>query len=195
VTRLEVHPLTPDRWDDFLALAGERGLYSGCWCMWWRVSGAEFSAQAGAGLKARLQQLVDDGREPGLLGYRGGEPVGWVSVAPREEFGRLERSPKLRRVDDTPVWSIACFYVDPAHRHQGVGRALLDAAVVHARRRGARTVEGYPIDPSGFQRPPDEATLYTGELSVFLDAGFEEVERRGGRPIVRRLTSGRRRPR
>jgi len=31
---LEVHPVAPDRWDDLVDVAGERGFMSGCWYMW-----------------------------------------------------------------------------------------------------------------------------------------------------------------
>jgi GNAT superfamily N-acetyltransferase len=181
---LEVHAVTPDRWDDLAELAGERGFTSGCWCMWWRVSSKEFDERHGAGLRGDLQELVARGPEPGLLAYVDGAPAGWVAVAPREEYPRLDRSPKLRRLDDRPVWSITCFTIHRRHRRRGVAAALLDAAVDFARRRGAEVVEAYPIDTAGGKR--SSADLYTGTLAMFERAGFEEVARRGGRPIVRR---------
>jgi GNAT superfamily N-acetyltransferase len=181
---LEVHPVTPDRWDDLVALAGERGFSSGCWCMWWRVTSKEFEERHGAGLRQDLQDLVAAGPEPGVLAYVDGEPAGWVAVAPREEYPRLDRSPKLRRVDDQPVWSITCFTIGRRKRRQGVAAALLDAAVDFARQRGAEVVEAYPIDTAGEKR--SSADLYTGTLAMFERAGFEEVARRSGRPIVRR---------
>jgi GNAT superfamily N-acetyltransferase len=181
---LEVHPVTPDRWDDLVALAGERGFSSGCWCMWWRVTSKEFEERHGAGLRQDLQDLVAAGPEPGVLAYVDGEPAGWVAVAPREEYPRLNRSPKLRRVDDQPVWSITCFTIGRRQRRQGVAAALLDAAVDFARQRGAEVVEAYPIDTAGEKR--SSADLYTGTLAMFERAGFEEVARRSGRPIVRR---------
>src|SRR5688572_707389 len=92
----EARPLTADRWGDLVTLFGERGASSGCWCMWWRVTAQRFNRDAGDGLRRALHELVDEGRGPGLLGYADGRPVGWCSVAPREEFGRLQRSPKLR---------------------------------------------------------------------------------------------------
>jgi GNAT superfamily N-acetyltransferase len=152
--------------------------------MWWRVSSKEFDERHGAGLRGDLQELVARGPEPGLLAYVDGAPAGWVAVAPREEYPRLDRSPKLRRLDDRPVWSITCFTIDRRHRRRGVAAALLDAAVDFARRRGAEVVEAYPIDTAGGKR--SSADLYTGTLAMFERAGFEEVARRGGRPIVRR---------
>ncbi len=186
MAKLKVRPLTPDRWDDLLELFGPSGAYSGCWCMWWRVTSKEFSAEAGKRLKKRFKKLVDDEEVPGLLGYLDGELVGWVSLGPREQFGRLQRSPKLKSVDDTPVWSIVCFYIKRGHRGTGVATQLLDGAIKYAKRRGAVHVEGYPIDASRGRK--ENAAMFTGALAMFDDAGFEEIERRGGRPIVRRKT-------
>ncbi|CAN5279064.1 hypothetical protein BH18ACT5_BH18ACT5_14030 [soil metagenome] len=45
-------------------------------------------------------------------------------------------------------------------------------------------IEAYPIDTSGLKSPAS-AGLFTGVLSMFEEAGFREVARRGGRPIVR----------
>jgi GNAT superfamily N-acetyltransferase len=89
----------------------------------------------------------------------------------------------LAPVDDAPVWSVSCFFVARSWRRRGVSRALLDAAVRFARRRGARIVEGYPID--GTSKQPD-VFVYTGLAPAFLKAGFREVARRSPtRPIVR----------
>jgi GNAT superfamily N-acetyltransferase len=189
--KLQILPVTPDRWDDLLDLFGERGAYSNCWCMWWRVSSADFDRgirNKGAGNRRAMKGIVEKGRVPGLLAYRDGRPVGWVSVAPRDEFGRLQRSPTLKAVDDRPVWSIVCFFMDRRERGRGVGTALLDAAVRQAAERGATIVEGYPVDPSVRKFPNAEA--YTGVVSMYLRAGFREVARRGNRPIMRRTVRG-----
>jgi GNAT superfamily N-acetyltransferase len=145
--QLEVRPLTPERWADLEDLFGPKGAIAGCWCMWWRQSGAEHDRAGNDGNRAALRRLTDAGT-PGLLGYVDGEPVGWCSFGRREEFGRLNRSPKLKAVDSEPVWSIVCFYVRPGQRAAGVASALLDAAVEHVRDLGARLVEAYPIDPA-----------------------------------------------
>jgi GNAT superfamily N-acetyltransferase len=181
--QLEVRPLTPERWADLEDLFGPKGAIAGCWCMWWRQSGAEHDRAGNDGNRAALRRLTDAGT-PGLLGYVDGEPVGWCSFGRREEFGRLNRSPKLKAVDSEPVWSIVCFYVRPGQRAAGVASALLDAAVEHVRDLGARLVEAYPIDPA--ERRVDNLSAFTGLLPMFEQAGFEEVARRGGRPIVRR---------
>lgn len=182
---LAVHPLTPDRWDDLVAFFGPSGAYSGCWCTWWRQTGSQFSAgcrDGAAGNRDLLGRLTEEGRTPGLIAYDGEQPVGWVSVAPRPEFGRLLRSPALRpEPGDDPadgsVWSVVCFWVPRAHRRRGVATALLDSAVAHAWAGGARVVEGYPV-PVDDRAPAAE--IFTGTLAMFDRAGFRPIGGRAG---------------
>jgi GNAT superfamily N-acetyltransferase len=186
---IEVKALTAERWKDLLELFGERGAYSGCWCMFFRRRSAEFEGGArnkGAGNRRAFKGLVDSGRVPGLIAYLDGTPVGWCSVAPREEFGRVERSPVTKPVDDrTGVWAVVCFYLDRRHRRSGVASELLRAAVDHAAAHGARIVEGYPVDVGDNRKP--SAELYHGTATMFARAGFSEVARRSPqRPIMRR---------
>jgi GNAT superfamily N-acetyltransferase len=95
----------------------------------------------------------------------------------------LQRSPVMKAVDDMPVWSIICFVVPAEHRGQGVARALLDASIAWARKRGVRLLEAYPVDRS--DRASDDA-MWFGAKSMFDDAGFHEVARRKPRrPVVR----------
>lgn len=186
--RLTVRPLTPGRWGDLEAIFKARGcsVARGCWCMYYRRSGAhepppgKTRSQAN---RAELKALVDSGPPPGLIGYRGKTPVGWISLGPREEFAKLERSPVMKPVDAQPVWSVICFVVPAEHRGQGVARALLDAGIEYARKRGAKLVEAYPVDRRG--RSSDD-TMWFGAKSMYDKAGFVEVARRkAGRPVVR----------
>lgn len=185
-TRLKIHPLTPDRWDDFEALFGERGACGGCWCMTPRLTRSEYERQKGEGNRRAMQAIVDAGEVPGVLGYLRGSTAGWCSIGPRETFSSLARSRILKPVDAQPVWSIVCLFVAKQHRRQGVSVALIEGAVRHARSRGARIVEAYPVEPKKDPVPPVFA--YTGIASAFLAAGFEEVARRSEtRPILRRV--------
>ncbi len=190
---LSIRPLTKSRWKDLARLFGERGACGGCWCMWWRLTGREYSRGRGARNLAALRRLVQAGPPPGLLAYVGDEPVGWCAIAPREQYKRLEGSRVLKPVDERPVWSVTCFFVARPSRGMGVTVELLSAATEHARKRGARIVEGYPIDTRG--RRAADVWVYTGLLPAFLKAGFREVARRSAsRPIVRRSLSSRRSP-
>jgi len=157
--------------------------------MYWRVPRKQFEAQKGAGNRRALRKLVREGPPPGLLAYAGREPVGWCAIARREEFPVLDRSRVLARVDDAPVWSLACLYIARGWRRRGVSQALLRGAVEFARRRGARLVEGYPIDPKKKNMP--DVFAWTGLVSGFTRAGFREVARRSPtRPIVRIACKG-----
>ena len=187
--KLTVRPLTPERWPDLEALFNAKGcsVARGCWCMFYRQSGARGPLPSGTtqarANRADLKKLVNAGKPPGLIGYRGKVPVGWVSLGPREDYAKLKRSPVMKPVDDKPVWSIICFVVPSEYRGQGVARALLDGAVAYAGKHGVTLLEAYPVDKPG--RSHDDA-MWFGAKSMYDDAGFEEVARRKPqRPVVR----------
>jgi GNAT superfamily N-acetyltransferase len=187
---LAFHPLTADRFPDLEQLFGRRGACGGCWCMWWRLKRSEFERQKGETNRRALKRIVESGEVPGLLAYRGGRPIAWCSVAPREAFGALERSRVLKRVDDRPVWSVVCFFVAKPFRRRGLTAALLRAATEYAREHGARIVEGYPIEPK--KSPAPDPFVWTGLPSAFRRVGFVEVARRSPtRPIMRFVTADR----
>lgn len=190
----EAHPLTPDRWADLEKLFGKSGAYSGCWCMWWRFTGPEWSAHRGEGNKTAFHEVVESGEVPGILGYVGGEPAGWCAIAPRDAHKRLreERVRIFKKADDQPTWTITCFFIGRPYRKQGMMLQLLNAAVEYAISQGATIIEGYPLDTEGEQKSDNSA--YTGLMSTFLKSGFREVLRRHpGRPIMRYfVTDGRR---
>lgn len=182
--KLVAKPLVASRWHDFEKLFGPRGACGGCWCMWWRETHAEFERRKGEGNRRAMHRAVSSGEVPGLIGYIGGEPVAWCSVAPRECFPRLDRSRILKRVDEEPVWSVVCFFIAKSFRKFGFSKKMLDAAVRFAAGRGARIVEGYPVEPK--TGTTADVFAYTGLADVFRACGFTEVARRSEtRPIMR----------
>ena len=188
--KLTIRPVTPERWPDLEAIFNARGcsIARGCWCMCYRRSGAGPPLPRGMtrakANRADLKALVDSGKPPGLIAYRGRAPVGWISLGPREEFARLERSPVMKPVDDKPVWSVICFVVPSEHRRQGVAHALVRGAMDYARKQGATLLEAYPVDKRA--RASDD-TMWFGAKSMYDRAGFREVARRKPtRPVVRR---------
>jgi len=187
--KLTVLPLTPARWPDLETLFNAKGcsVARSCWCMCYRRSGSRGPLPAGTtqaqASRAELKALVDSGRPPGLVGYQGKVPVGWVSLGPREDFAKLKRSPVMKAVDDQPVWSLVCFVVPLPYRGQGVASALLDGAMVYARKQGVTLLEAYPVDKPA--RANDDL-MWFGAKSMYDAAGFEEVARRKPqRPVVR----------
>jgi GNAT superfamily N-acetyltransferase len=152
--------------------------------MWWRSSAREFEANKGERNRRAMKKIVESGRIPGILAYHKGEVVGWCSVAPRQEFTRLERSRILKPVDEAPVWSVVCFFVAKSHRRSGVGSRLLEAAARFVKSRGGKILEGYPVDPPKDSVP--DVFVYHGLASMFRGAGYKEVARRSRtRPIMR----------
>jgi GNAT superfamily N-acetyltransferase len=197
---LEFHPLTRDRLPDLANLFGQGGDPKWCWCSFFRVRNADFAHATADTNRQVLERAVEttaaDGRNPGLIAYRDREPIGWVSLGPRDDYERLKHSKILAPIDDRPVWSIVCFVVSRTARKQGVAQALLDAAVDYVRQHGATLLEAYPVETEGARVPAAHA--YKGTLSMFERAGFEVAERRQFnrtspvRPIVRRRLRPRR---
>jgi len=191
-TLRDIVRVTPDRWDELVELFGPSGAYSNCWCTFFRQRGSEYDAgcrRGGVGNRALLARIIAEGRVPGLMAVDATTraPLGWVSVAPRPEFGRVMRSPLLDPAarEDEGVWSVVCFWVPRAHRGRGVARSLLDGAVRYALEQGAASIEGYPVDTEGERRPA--SNIYTGTLELFARAGFEVAYcRRPNRPVVHR---------
>lgn len=185
---IETQPLTRERWQDLVELFERPGasIARACFCMAYRRSG-KHAPPAGVTYsesnRRALKALVDRGIVPGLLAYEDGRPVGWISLGPREQYARLARSPVMKPIDEKPVWSIICFFVDAKARHRGIAKLLLDAGVRWARRNGATLLEGYPCD----RAPTSDDNMWFGSKSMFDDAGFVEVARRKpARPMMRK---------
>ena len=181
---LTFEPLTVKNWQDFVTLFGERGACGGCWCMWFRVRNRDFETNKGERNRIAMQQLVESGKVPGILAYHGSAPVGWCAVAPREEYLRLQTSRILKPVDEQPVWSVVCLFINKESRGNGVAVGLLQAAIEFVRERGGNILEGYAVEPKEERMPAVFA--YHGPATAFLKAGFREVARRSKRrPIMR----------
>ena len=152
--------------------------------MYWRQTRQEFTALHGELNHQAMKSLVDAGQVPGIIAYDGGTPVGWCSIGPRIDFSTLARSRIFKPVDDQPVWSVVCFFVTRGHRRKGLTVQLIKAAVDYAASKGAKIIEGYPVEPKDEKAP--DVFMYTGLLSTFKQAGFTEVLRRSAtRPIMR----------
>ena len=76
-----------------------------------------------------MTELAGRSVAPGLMAFEGGQPVGWIAVAPRDELTRVNRSRATPPVDDEPVLVIPCVTVRRAHRGHGIAIALIRAAV------------------------------------------------------------------
>jgi GNAT superfamily N-acetyltransferase len=154
--------------------------------MWWRLTRREFEEGQGDGNRKAMHSIVSGGEVPGILAYKGGKAVGWCSVAPRETYGSLNRSPVLKRIDDKQVWSIVCFYVAKDHRRKGLVRKLMHAAIDYVRSQGGKVVEAYPTIPKGEKMPP--VSSYMGFPSMYESVGFVECARPSESKVIMRYT-------
>jgi GNAT superfamily N-acetyltransferase len=182
----EVRPLTNRTWADLEELFELPGgsIVRGCWCIYYRKVGpVSIGKTRGPVNKEELHRLVRSGVVPGLVGYANGSPVGWISLGPRGDYRKLERSRVMKAVDETPVWSIVCTYVAKAHRGNGYQHKLLAGAIDYARDQGVRMLEAYPVDK--LERSHDDF-MFFGSRSLYERAGFREVVRRSPTRIVMR---------
>ena len=179
--KLTIRPLTPELWPALEDLFGKNGACGGCWCMYPRI-GSAYTKRPGEENRADFRQVVRRGPPPGLLAFVGDLAVGWCQVTPRDAVPWLDRTWRLARVDNVPVWSISCLYVRKGYRRKGITSALVAAAVKTATRAKAPAVEAYPVDAA-----VSPSASGTGFVTTFRRAGFRIVARRTpARPIMRR---------
>ncbi len=183
-SKFSFYPLTKEKWKDFENLFGENGACAGCWCMYWRIRRKEYDNLRGSGTKRKMKNLVNGGNITGILALDNDKPVGWCSVAPREDFPVLENSKVLKRIDDKPVWSVVCFFINKEYRKQGLSVELLNTTKKYVKNNNGKILEGYPVEPKSAKSP--DVFVWTGLASAFRKAGFKEIIRRSETsPIMR----------
>lgn len=190
-----VVPANEASWEDLQKVFGTRGQASRCQCQRYKLQPRESFASFPAEERAyRLHQQTDcghpgPGATSGLVAYLNGEPVGWCAVEPRTGYGGLLRNYRIPWADrtedrtDDRVWAVTCFVTRAGFRKRGVSRALARAAVDFARERGARAIEGYPINTKNVILEE----LHVGTEGIFAAAGFTEVSRPTLRRVVMRV--------
>ena len=185
-------PVTPERVDDFVAVANPNRRANHCWCLSHRLSTREIADLGDGSRETAFRALCWRENPPGVIEYDDGEPVGWCSIGPRSENTRLSRSRLIRPLDDLPVWRIICIGVRGGRRRRGYTTPLIDGAVEYAASRGAPAVESYPVDPGSARVDPTMA--FVGTRAMFENAGFDVVGSTGAtasalpRLVMRRTT-------
>ena len=192
---ISVVPANEASWEDLQTVFGTRGQGFRCQCQRYKLQPRESFASFPAEERAhRLRQQSDcghreSGTSSGLVAYLSSEPVGWCAVEPRTAYEGLLRHYRIpwegRAEDkaDDSVWAVTCLFTRAGFRKRGVSRALVRAAVDFARERGARAIEGYPINTKNVIAEE----LHVGTDGVFADAGFTEVSRPTLRRVVMRV--------
>ena len=135
--KFTVHPLTPERLPALDDLFHTQGPVSRCWCMYWRIGDA-YRKRSPKANRAEFSQLVPGGEPLGLLAFNGDLCVGWCQLTPRDALPWMDKTWRLKRVDELPVWSLSCFYIRKGWRRKGVTSALIGAAIKATKKAGAR---------------------------------------------------------
>lgn len=184
-------------WSDLQAVLGSANCHGRrCYCQRFKSPGSDWKnvSDEERAFRLRTQTSCGDPDAPstsGLVAYRDGEAVGWVSVEPRTAFPALRRSRVLwpgrdEDKDDAGIWAVTCFHTRPGHRRQGVAGDLVRAAVPFAREHGAKALEAYPMRTEPGE-PVSWGEAHVGTVAMFEDAGFVEVSRPTPRRVVMRI--------
>jgi GNAT superfamily N-acetyltransferase len=180
-----VEPLTRANWNKFVQLFGEKGACGSCWCMYYRLNKADFAeGKLDNGNKQAMEDLVYRDQPAGILGIYDGKAIAWCAFAPREHFLKLEKSRVHKRIDDNPVWSIPCFFIDKKYRKMGISVLLLKGLIRYASKQGIKIIEAYPTIPT--KTPLPDSFAWIGLYKSFERAGFKIADRTSrNRPMVR----------
>ena len=174
---LTFKPVTAATVGDFEALFGAKGGPNWCWCMAWRATSAEIKDAKSPERKKQMLGRINDGIPVGLIAYDDGQPMGWVSVAPKATFQKGLGG----EAEADKVWSLTCLWIARSHRKQGLSTQLIEAAAKHAKKHKAKLVEAYPVDPDS------PSYRHMGFVPAFERAGFEKHGKEGTRRHVMQL--------
>ncbi|HEX2766097.1 MAG TPA: GNAT family N-acetyltransferase [Candidatus Limnocylindria bacterium] len=194
---IRVVPANEVPWDDLQSVFGTRGPAANCWCQRYKLAPREAFSKFPASERAERLREQSHPSEPdapataGLVAYLDGEPAGWCAVERRTAYPallRVYRTPWDGRTEDKAdgsVWAVTCVLVRAGYRKRGIAYALAAAAVDHARSRGARALEAYPMRKEAGEITWDE--IHVGAETIFAAAGMSEVSRPGIRRAVMRI--------
>ena len=183
--------LSSDTLGDFEALAEKQGA---CWCMFYQRARplGRGTSRAAAEAKNRRDKraLIRAGRSHAVLVYDGGIPVGWCQYGTADELPRIDAGRGYRKIGrphvDARLWRITCFFVDRAHRGQGVAKIALHAALESIARQGGGIVEAYPVVSERMAAVPE--WRWFGTPGMFRKEGFRRIAPLGTSGVLMRRT-------
>jgi GNAT superfamily N-acetyltransferase len=111
--------------------------------------------------------------------------VAWCEYGTPEELPNIyHRKEYEAGLDRLPDYRLTCFFVDRTYRRQGVAGVALHGALHLIVRAGGGVVEAYPQDTVG--QKVSASFLYNGTQSLFEQAGFSYIRRKGKNHCVMR---------
>jgi GNAT superfamily N-acetyltransferase len=169
-------PVGKTNWKDLEKLFESKGAPGYCWCMPWRNMDEGGERASSADKKKSLKKYVTGKTPIGLLAYHSSEPVAWCSIGPRDSFRDLGGDDTLE-----DVWSLVCFYIKREFRGQGLSEQLAKEAFKYAKKKGAKYVEAYPVNPDS------PSYRFMGFKPTFEKLGFDYKHKAGSRRNVMAL--------
>ncbi len=172
---IEIRRLGPDLLADWLyffdhTVACDGNEWSGCYCMaphWSRALQAEkeweYSEAGAARNRACAQDSIEKGILQGYLAYRDGKAIGWCNANDKRNYDSIFFH--LPGDSGGRIKAIACFFIAPDCRGEGVATMLLEKLCADAQGDGYACVEAYPF-------VQDKNQAFTGPLSMYAKNGF-----------------------
>lgn len=164
-----VTDLNPSTWDAFAELVERNnGIFGGCWCIGWHPE----CGQQNISHRQVKEDRVRTGRaHAALVIDECGAAQGWCQYGSAEELSNIKHKRKYdQAAPPVPDWRIACFYVDPKHRAQGIARAALGGALDQIAHAGGGVVEAIPEVTAG--REAHGRFLFSATVELFEAHGF-----------------------
>lgn len=181
IGEIEVHPVMPDRLDDWLAYFDhdafvDKPWVAACYCLEQHGKMAEPALGSWRDNRQSMIDLFRAGKAFGYLAYVDGQPAGWVNAAMRSDqvYGQ-------GRPDDAHTVAVSCFNIAPPYQGHKLSAALLDRVIADAPARGAKVIEAYPRAEGG---PPGQGA-FRGARRLYESRGFEYLMTLAGLDVVR----------
>ena len=171
--------LDASTWPAFAALVERHnGVWGGCWCMGFHPEGVgrHKTPEQNRGEK---EARVRSGDAHAALVFEDERCVGWCQFGSPDELPRIKfKRAYLAESPAPPDWRITCFFVDKAHRRQGVSSAALGCALELIAGLGGGRVESSP-EEIGDRGKVSGSFLHNASLELFQRHGFEPVRKLG----------------
>jgi GNAT superfamily N-acetyltransferase len=184
IGRVDVHPVTEDRIDDWLGLFDRDAFpdnpdWGSCYCL--HPHSGDVPERPWREVRAEMIERLRSGATLGYLAYVEGRAVGWVNASQRSTYAKYSDVDPGGPAPESVV-GVSCFVIAPPYRRHGVSSALLDRVLADGETRGARFVEGYPRRAEG----SGDAASFCGPRSMFDARAFAAVEEHENYTVVRR---------
>jgi GNAT superfamily N-acetyltransferase len=192
---IDVEAFAPTHLDRFAALF--EAASSACFCRYWHFTGTKNEwldrcanrPEENLAEQAAAVRAGDDSAR-GLVALdraASDAVVGWMKLSPREAVPKLTSLPVYRGLAGEPgAWTIGCFLVHPARRHEGVARALLAAAEVHVAAWGGRVILGHPRRST---EPLHDEEAWQGPERLFVELGYVPIHDVPPYPVYRKVVA------